>query len=153
MIQLGGQLIFYKRAFDRDCGQHFRIVCRAHLGPKTELTVGAPVSDQDSTARHIATEQQALRSAKNLDALDVKRIENHTEVCSQENAIDENADRRINRWNRAVDALTANREALYARERANLPHLHVRHQVAKIIDFLQEQRFDLRGAERRDRDV
>ena len=146
---LGSKLVLDQRAFDRGGDVELFFVSRTNTYAGTELAIGTSIAQYDSAARHVASEQQSLRTTQHFDRFEIKGIDDNTVGRTHENAVNKYADRRIDRRDRAVDALAANREVLYARERADRLELHVRHDVTQILDFLYEQRIDLLGTESR----
>ncbi len=149
---LGGKAIFDERSLDRrrDVGLLFVRHADADLG--AEFAGRPRIAQQHRAACDVAPEQQALRPAQHLDTLQVEGVEHDAVGRADEHAVDEHADGRVDRRNRAVDALAAYREVLHARERADGLELHVRHLVAQVVELLDEQGVELRGAERRQRD-
>lgn len=59
---------------------------------------------------HVATKQNTLRAPQYLDRFEIKRIENRAGIRSEVDPVDEQADRRIDRRNRAVGAQSTDRE-------------------------------------------
>ena len=126
-------------------------VSHANADLCAEFTVGARITQQHGATGNVTAEQETLRPAQDFYAFQVEGIEDDAVSRAHEHAVDEHADRRVDRRNRAVDALAAYREVLHAREGADGLELYVRHLVAQVVEFLDEQRVELRGAKRRQR--
>ncbi len=74
----------------------------------------------DGAAGRVASEQQALRAAQDLDAVDVEQVDHHACVHAEVDAVDEDANGRIDGWDRGVHAETANGEVRRAARRADI---------------------------------
>ena len=116
---LGGQPVFEQGALDRRRDIRLLFIRLADAYFRPEFPVRARISQQHRSARDVATEQQTLGPTQNFYALQVEGIEDDPVSRAQEDAIDEYADGRVDRGDRAVDALAADREVLHTREGAH----------------------------------
>ena len=107
--------------------------------------------DQDGSAHHVAAEQDALRAAQDFDAVQIEGVVQHPRVRSQVDAVNEDADRRIDGRNRAVDTQATNGEVCKAARQGGVVKGHIRHGNRQIAQVAQLEGVKLFGVEGRDR--
>src|SRR5690606_15192541 len=91
-------------------------------------------AQQHRAASDVAAEEQALRAAQDFDALEVEGVEEYARADTQIDPIDENADGRVDRGDRTVDAEAADREIRVARCRADAFERGVGNRIADTGD-------------------
>ena len=150
--KLAGEHAFHDRPGDRQVGNVVRSLLSRQPPAHLERVARRLGPQQHRAARHVASEQHALRAAQHFDALDIETVEQDAGVDAHVDAVHEHADGRINGGNGAVDSKAANGEIGGGGRGPDVLELHVRHGVAQGRQVLEIQRFELIGAVRGDRE-
>ena len=108
--------------------------------------------DDHRAARGVAAEQDALRTTRDFDRTQVEHVEHQAVVHAHVDAIDEHADGRVDRGDRAVHAQATDREVGSPARGADLIERHVRSAVGQRLKVADLDRFQAALAERGDRE-
>ena len=106
---------------------------------------------QDRAADDITAEQHALRATQDLDRLQVEGVVQHRRIRAHIHAVYEDADRRVDTRNRAVDTQTTNGEVRDAACRASIVQGYVWHAYRQRGQVAHLESVELFGVEGGDR--
>src|SRR3546814_2454429 len=106
-VVIDGELGGYDVARDRAGDYAADRLVKAGLDRRAEITrpveAGRRRPQDDRAARHVAPEQQALGTTQHLDALEIEIVEHDARRNAHVDAVDEQADRRIDRGDRSEE--------------------------------------------------